>query len=155
MRRLYIILIAIAAVCAITVATMVFLVPDHRGEIRTDLHVGDYYEISVVKYGTIRHTIIAIDGDSVTDEVTSPYETSTQVVTKESFLKHVHIDPNSSDYEVIGRTIMKTNYGDRVCSVILHEKLLSTYWVDNNGVVFETSVGGTVSYLTETSLIIT
>ena len=154
MRRLYIILLTIAVVSAISVAVMVFLVPDHRGELRTDLVVGDYYELKTMNHGSVVYTVKEIDGDTLSVEVSSNQATNIVQMTRESFLKRIHMSPGDDDTEIIGRTIMKTEFGDRVCSVLQNRHLLSAYWVDANGIIYETYAGGSVTLLTRTSLII-
>ena len=77
MNRLNAVLLAVAIVSTLAVASMVLLMPDHSGEMRTDLEVGDYYTLRYSNINkTIGYEITGIDENGVLDVEVSPSGTS-------------------------------------------------------------------------------
>ena len=109
MRKLYIYTLVVVAVTTIVITTLVFAFPDTSGELRTDLAVGDFYELTGDQHVTT-YTITEIDGDDYTVHVVQQGKGSrdyTEVMSKDKFLSQVYLRsrenvPNSADSRMTG-----------------------------------------------------
>lgn len=154
MNRLNAVLLAVAIVSTLAVTSMVLLMPDHSGEMRTDLEVGDYYTL---RYSNINKTfgyeITGIDEKGILDvEVSSAgtptYHTS---MSRDSFLGMVYLLDGDAVRDEDKRAVITTAFGDRMCS--LYVSNLNNYWVDSHNVIYRSSVGGNTIELLDTNLI--
>ena len=141
MNRPYTILLAITAVSTLVVAALVLIVPDHTGELRTDLEVGDYYVLHSINGGTL--------DVEVSSQGTDPKHYD---FTPEQYLQHIYFNDKGAVKDGNKRAMIETLYGERVCS--LYKMDLSDYWVDSHNIIFRSFVSGAGNELVECSLII-
>ena len=155
MNRPYTTLLAITAVSTLVVAALVLMVPDHTGELRTDLEVGDYYILYSINGKTdIRYQIAEIRDDGTLDvEVSSPdTDPKHYDFTPEQYLQHIYLNDKSAVKDGNKRAMIETAYGERMCS--LYRLDFSDYWVDSHNIIFRSFVSGAGNELVECSLII-
>lgn len=149
-------LAAVAVIILIAMLVMVFVFPDENGTIRTDLRIGDFYTHESETTGAeIRYEIIDIDGDTLTVERSyNGEQESTYECGIDEFLSRILLDPVdlSDDFTEIGISIIKTFRGQVLCHV--YKNMLSTYHVDEVGVVYHSTIGGVSWQLTDSSLFI-
>ena len=154
MRKLYIYTLVVVAVTTIVITALVFAFPDTSGELRTDLAVGDFYELTGDQHVTT-YTITEIDGDDYTVHVVQQGKGSrdyTEVMSKDKFLSQIYLRsrdnvPNSAD----SRMIINTSFGKVLCT-LYNDSAMNSYWADGNDVIYRAFVGGVYWTLTETSL---
>ena len=155
MNRPYTILLAITAVSTLVVAALVLIVPDHTGELRTDLEVGDYYVLhSINGKIDIRYQIAEIRDDGTLDVEVSSQGTDPKHFdfTPEQYLQRIYLNDKGAVKDGNKRAMIETLYGERVCS--LYKMDLSDYWVDSHNIIFRSFVSGAGNELVECSLII-
>ena len=151
MRNLYIMLLSITAVSALTVTVMVVAFPDHNGELRMSPEVGDYFVINVSGKSEQRFTVTEILEDAYNVEIKIGDDTSTLKMKHDDFYRYIYLEKDKSQgMEINGRVILDTNYGKRMCT--LYAQQMGTYWADDNGVIYQSFVGGVGHKLLETSL---
>jgi len=151
MRSLYIMLLSIAAVSALAVTVMVVAFPDHNGELRMSPEVGDYFVIDVNGKSEQRFTVTEILEDAYNVEIKIGDDTSTLKMKHDDFYRYIYLEKDKSQgMEINGRVILDTNYGKRMCT--LYAQQMGTYWADDNGVIYQSFVGGVGNKLLETSL---
>ncbi len=155
MNRPYTIRLAITAVATLAVAALVLMVPDHTGELRTDLEVGDYYILHSINANTdIRYQIAEIRDDGILDVEVSSKDTDPKHYDfpPEQDLQHIYLNDKGAVKEGNKRAMIETAYGERMCS--LYRLDLSDYWVDSHNIIFRSFVSGAGNELVECSLII-
>ncbi len=151
MRSLYIMLLSIAAVSALSVTVMVLAFPDHSGELRMSPEVGDYFVIDVNGKSEQRFTVTEILEDGYTVEIKIGDDTSSLKMKHDDFYRYIYLEKDRTEgMEINGRVILDTNYGKRMCT--LYAQQMGTYWTDANGVIYQSFVGGVGHELLETSL---
>jgi hypothetical protein len=150
MQKLCKILFAIAMVCTLTVAALVLVVPDHSGELRTDLVVGDYYTLRVNETIVRTYTITDITADGYIVTIESTGSSTSAGMSKEDFLKLVYFSPTNDTVDTGIRALIETDYGQHMCT--LRTVDLSGYWVDSKNVIYKSFVGGVSQQLISTSL---
>ena len=153
MRKLYAVLFAVAAVSTIIVAALVLVFPSHEGEMRTDLTIGDYYTLRVNRTVDRTFTIMAIDGDSLTVEMTTNSNGSpvTSTMTKKDYLHSIYASDLSEYVNTDIRAVIQTEYGQHTCTK--YQLMLNDYWIDDKNVIYRSYVGGVDMELVSTSLI--
>ena len=155
MNRPYTTLLAITAVSTLVVAALVLIVPDHTGELRTDLEVGDYYVLhTAVGNVDVKYQIEEIrDDGTLYVEIQMTGKGTTHVeATPEQYLSKIYFENKSDVNKMNKRAIIETEYGERICS--LYKTEMSEYWVDSHNIIFKSFVGGVYKELTDCTLII-
>ena len=154
MRKLYAVLLAVTAISTLLVASMVFIIPDHTGEMRTDLVIGDYYVVKSISMNEeVEYKILDIDETGLLKVgVITGGSLETISMTKERFLGQVYLDVNKVQKDRNMRAIIETNFGERMCSHYTSD--LNGYWADSKNVIYKSFTGGTDFELIETSLFI-
>lgn len=149
-------LAAVAVMIFVIMLVMTFVFPDDNGKIRTDLEVGDFFTLENETMDVqIRYEITGIDGDNLTvKRSVSDGQESTYNSDSRAFLSHILFDYESlqDDSTISGISVIKTFHGQVLCDVY-HYKL-NTYYVDEYGVIYHSTIGGASLQLVETSLLI-
>ena len=153
MRKLYVMLLSIAAVSALALTVMTVALPDHTGELRMSAEVGDHFTIEINGKTDQKFTVTEVLDDGYKVEIDIDGDKSTYTMMREEFYRYIYLDKNSTEtMERYGRIILDTQYGKRMCT--LYDQQMGSYWIDTNGVIYMSFVGGVENRLLETSLFI-
>lgn len=152
MDRLSTALLLLTAVSTLAVAMMALFVPDHSGELRTELHAGDYYVLRYSPtYEDYRVEITEIEESGTLHVKLTRRSVETYVeMSPEKFLQGIHMESREG-FVNDRRAVIDTPYGSRMC--FLHVRGIDEYWVDSHGIIYVKMVGGLEATLRECSLI--
>ena len=153
MNRLQIALLAVVSVSTLIVASLILFVPNHAGELRTDLEVGDYYVLYMGNGGgNTRYEIteIAEDGTLHVD-VTTKSEVRHQIMSSADFLINIKV-PEGAKKTENRRAVFQNESGMHLC--YFYRMYLNAYWVDSHGVIYSSVISGVDIRLVSCSLII-
>ena len=153
MRKLYVMLLSVAAVSALALTVMTVAFPDHTGELRMSADVGDYFLIEIDGKTDQKFTVTEVLDDGYNVEVEVDGDKTAYKMSHESFYSYIYLEKDKTQgMERYGRIILDTQYGKRMCT--LYDQHMGSYWIDTNGVIYMSFVGGVEKKLIETSLFI-
>ncbi len=146
------IIMTIAVISALFLLTLTYITPDREGTLRTDLQVGDYYELSNYTY-TMRYTIMEMDGDHLmVEQKTDNGIDRTMEMTKDEFLSNIYFSSEMKEKCTdIGVKEEFTLWGNKTCTLYWFN--LNMYHVDEYGIIYGSEIGGVFMRLSSTSLI--
>jgi len=100
MRKLHTVLLAITAISSLILISLVVFAPDHTGELRTDLAVGDYYivraSIPTTSVEDTSYTIVDVNDEGLyVVEIKTDQWQETTTMSKGEYLGTIYLDDKS------------------------------------------------------------